>query len=246
LLHYQPKVNLQKGKIIGVEALIRWVHPHRGIVSPTQFIPIAEECGLIVSIGRWVLLEGCKQVRVWADAGLGVVPVAVNMSAGEFRDRDFLSAVRATLIATGVEPSNLELELTETVLMDDAKSATEKLRALKAIGVQLAIDDFGTGFSSFTYLQRFPVDALKIDQSFVQAITGDHTDETILSAMINIGNSLKERVIAEGVETRSQLKFLQHHECGEGQGYYFSRPVTPEQAGQFIEAHRRESMFHWA
>jgi diguanylate cyclase (GGDEF)-like protein/PAS domain S-box-containing protein len=242
LLLYQPKFNLQTGEITGVEALIRWVHPQRGMISPAQFVPIAEECGLILSIGRWVLLEACKQARAWSDAGLGIVPVAVNVSAAEFGDKDFLSGVRATLIATGVAPPNLELELTETVLMDDAESAVETLRALKSIGVQLAIDDFGTGFSSFTYLQRFPVDALKLDQSFVHEITENHTDATILSAMINIGNSLKQRVIAEGVETREQLKFLQRHECGQGQGYYFSRPVAAEQAGKLFEAGIQEGM----
>jgi len=167
----------------------------------------------------------------------------VNVSAAEFGDKDFLSGVRAALIATGVEPPNLELELTETVLMADAESAVYKLRALKAIGVQLAIDDFGTGFSSFTYLQRFPVDALKVDQSFVQEIGEDHTDATILSAMINLGNSLKQRVIAEGIETRAQLKFLQCHDCGQGQGYYFSRPVGAEHAAQLFGAGIREGIF---
>jgi len=242
LLLYQPKFNLQTGEITGVEALIRWVHPQRGMISPAQFVPLAEECGLILSIGRWVLLEACKQARAWSDAGLGIVPVAVNVSAAEFGDKDFLSGVRATLIATGVAPPNLELELTETVLMNDAESAVKTLRALKSIGVQLAIDDFGTGFSSFTYLQRFPVDALKLDQSFVHEITENHTDATILSAMINIGNSLKQRVIAEGVETREQLKFLQRHECGQGQGYYFSRPVAAEQAGKLFQAGIQEGM----
>jgi diguanylate cyclase (GGDEF)-like protein/PAS domain S-box-containing protein len=236
LLHYQPKFNLQTGEITGVEALIRWVNPQRGMISPAQFVPIAEECLLILPIGRWVLQEACKQARAWSDAGLGVVPVAVNVSAAEFADNDFLSGVRTALIATGVKPANLELELTETVLMHDPESAVEKLQALKAIGVQLAIDDFGTGYSSFTYLQRFPVDALKLDQSFVQEIREDRTDSTILSAMINLGNSLKRRVIAEGVETRAQLKFLQHHECGQGQGYYFSRPVVAEQVGKLLEA----------
>jgi diguanylate cyclase (GGDEF)-like protein/PAS domain S-box-containing protein len=236
LLHYQPKFDLQTGKITGMEALIRWIHPQRGLVTPAQFVPLAEECGLILSIGRWVLLEACTQARAWSDSDLGVVPVAVNVSAAEFGDKDFLSGVRAALIATGVEPANLELELTESVLMDDAESAVDKLRALKAIGVQLAIDDFGTGFSSFTYLRRFPVDTLKLDQSFVHEITEDQADATIISAMINIGNSLKRRVIAEGIETHAQLKFLQRHKCGEGQGYYFSRPVVAEHAGKLIEA----------
>jgi len=244
LLHYQPKFNLHNGEITGVEALIRWIHPERGMVSPAQFVPIAEECGLILSIGRWVLLEACKQARAWSDAGLGVVPVAVNVSAAQFEDKDFLSGVRAVLIATGVEPANLELELTESVLMRDPESTVRILGALKAMGVQLAIDDFGTGFSSFTYLQRFPVDALKLDQSFVQGISENNVDATILSAMINLGNSLKQRVIAEGVETRAQLNFLQHHDCGQGQGYYFSRPVVAERAGKLFKAGIQNAVFH--
>ena len=244
LLHYQPKFNLQTGQITGVEALIRWVHPQRGMVSPAQFVPIAEECGLILPIGRWVLLEACKQARAWSDSGLGIVPVAVNVSAAEFGDKDFLSGVRAVLIATGVEPPNLELELTESVLMQDAESAVGTLGALKAMGVQLAIDDFGTGYSSFTYLRRFPVDALKLHQSFVHEITTDPADATIVSAMINIGNSLKQRVIAEGVETRAQLKFLQRHGCDEGQGYYFSHPLAAEQTGKLLKAGIREGMVH--
>lgn len=242
LLHYQPKFNLQTGQITGVEALIRWVHPQRGMVPPAQFIPIAEECGLILQIGRWVLLEACKQARAWSDSGLGIVPVAVNVSAAEFGDKDFVSGVRAVLIATGVDPANLELELTESVLMQDAESTVRTLGALKTMGVTLAIDDFGTGYSSFTYLRRFPVDALKLDQSFVQEITEDPGDATIVSAMINIANNLNQRVIAEGVETRGQLKFLQSHGCGEGQGYYFSHPVVAEQARKLLEAGIREGV----
>jgi diguanylate cyclase (GGDEF)-like protein/PAS domain S-box-containing protein len=244
VLHYQPKLNLQTGQITGVEALIRWVHPQRGLVSPAQFIPIAEECGLILPIGRWVLLEACRQARAWSDSGLGIVPMAVNVSAVEFGGKDFLSGVRAVLIATGVEPANLELELTESVLMQDAESTVRTLGALKAMGVKLAIDDFGTGYSSFTYLRRFPVDALKLDQSFVQEITEDPGDATIVSAMINIGTSLNQRVIAEGVETREQFEFLQSHGCGEGQGYYFSHPVAAEQAGKLLENGIREGLVH--
>jgi len=242
LLHYQPKYNLRTKQITGMEALIRWAHPQRGIISPGQFVPIAEECGLILPMGRWVLLEACRQARAWIDAGLGVVPVAVNVSAYEFADKDFISRVRAVLIATGVDPANLELELTESVLMEDAESTVRTLGALKAMGVRLAIDDFGTGYSSFTYLRRFPVDALKLHQSFVQEITADPGDAKIVSAMINIGQSLKQRVIAEGVETLAQLNFLQHHGCNEGQGYYFSRPVVAEQAEKLIEAALREGV----
>ena len=243
LLHYQPKFNLKNGEITGVEALIRWRHPKRGMISPANFVPIAEECGLILPIGQWVLLEACRQAREWNNAGLGVVPVAVNVSATEFGAKDFLSGVRAALIATKVEPNNLELELTETVLMQDADIALVKMVALKAMGVRLAIDDFGTGYSSFTYLQRFPSDALKLDQSFVQQITSGTEDTTILSAMIDIGKSLKQRVIAEGVETRAQLDFLRLHECDEGQGYFFSRPVPAEQAAILLKARGRSTRF---
>jgi diguanylate cyclase (GGDEF)-like protein/PAS domain S-box-containing protein len=234
-LHYQPKINLQSGQTTGVEALIRWRHPERGLIPPGEFIPVAEGCGLIVPIGRWVLLEACRQARAWRDSGLPGVAVAVNVSAIEFLAKDFLSGVRAALIATGVEPRNLELELTETVLMRDAESTVDTLHALKAMGVQLAVDDFGTGYSSFSYLRRFPLDALKIDQSFVHEITGNPDDATIVSAMISIGKNLKQRVIAEGVETRKQLNFLQTQGCGEGQGYYFSRPAVAERFAKLLE-----------
>jgi diguanylate cyclase (GGDEF)-like protein/PAS domain S-box-containing protein len=245
LLHYQPKINLKTGLITGMEALIRWVHPKQGMLLPAAFVPIAEECGLISPIGQWVLLEACRQSRAWSEAGFGVMPVAVNVSAVEFQSKDFLSGVRAVLIATGMEPKNLELELTETVLMQDAESAVVTLRALKAMGVRLAIDDFGIGYSSFTYLRRFPVDTLKLDQSFVQEITADPQRITMVGAMINIGKSLNQRVIAEGVETRSQLDFLQRHGCGEGQGFYFSHPVMAEEAGSlFKDGLQQEILVH--
>jgi diguanylate cyclase (GGDEF)-like protein/PAS domain S-box-containing protein len=235
LLHYQPQINLKTGRITGMEALIRWQHPERGLLFPGDFVPIAEECGLILPLGQWVLLEACRQVRAWSDTSIGIVPVAVNVSGAEFLAKDFLSGVRAALIATGIEPRNLELELTESVLMQDAESAVVTLRALKAMGVGLAIDDFGTGYSSFTYLRRFPVDTLKIHQSFVQEISADVEGVTLISAMISIGKSLNQRVIAEGVETRSQLDFLKRHGCDEGQGYYFSHPIVAEQAGNLLE-----------
>jgi diguanylate cyclase (GGDEF)-like protein len=244
LLHYQPMFNLQTGQITGVEALIRWVHPQRGLLYPAQFVPIAEECGLILSIGQWVLLEACKQARAWRDIGLGVMPVSVNVSAAEFGAKDFLSGVRAVLIATGVEPQNLELELTESVLMHDAEAAVVTMVKLKAMGVQIAIDDFGTGYSSFTYLRRFPSDALKLHHSFVQEIAADPRDAAIVSAMINVGKNLKQRIIAEGVETHAQLDFLQRHECGEGQGYYFSRPVVAEQAADLFKSGMRDGVLH--
>ena len=241
-LHYQPKVNFQTGQCTGMEALLRWQHPERGLLSAATFVPIAEECGLIVAIGQWVLLEACRQARAWSDLGLKVLPVAVNVSAVEFRARDFLSGIRAVLIATGLDPQDLELELTEGVLMQDAESAVVTLLALKAMGVKLAVDDFGTGFSSFTYLRRFPVDTLKVDKSFIHEITEDSDGTTIVNAMINIGKSLKQRVVAEGVDTRSQLDFLQRHGCNEGQGYYFSHPVTAEEVEKMFNTEVQEGV----
>jgi diguanylate cyclase (GGDEF)-like protein/PAS domain S-box-containing protein len=243
-LHYQPKINLETGEIAGVEALLRWQHPKRGLISPVQFVPIAEESGLIVPIGQWVLLQACRQSRAWMDAGIPPVRIAVNVSAAEFMAKDFLSGVRATLISTGVDPHNLELELTETVLMRDAESAVRILHALKAIGVQLAVDDFGIGYSSFSYLQRFPLDALKIDRTFINEISAAGEGATILSAMIDIGLSLKHRVIAEGVETVEQLHFLKKKGCSEGQGYLFCHPIIAEKFAEFLKCGVRESAVH--
>jgi len=244
VLHYQPKIRLHTGQITGMEALVRWHHPREGLLLPSVFIPIAEECGLIVPIGQWVLLEACRQAREWSDLGLGTVPVAVNVSAAEFRAKDFLSGVRAVLISTGMEPGNLQLELTESVLMEDAESTVATLYALKIMGVQVAIDDFGTGFSSFTYLQRFPVDTLKVDRSFVREISTDPEAVNLVSAMINIGKSLKQRVVAEGVENRSQLNFLQRYGCDEGQGFYFSHPVVAAEAGSLFKTGLERTLVH--
>jgi diguanylate cyclase (GGDEF)-like protein/PAS domain S-box-containing protein len=242
LLHYQPKIDLQTGQVTGMETLLRWQHPERGMLLPADFMPIAEECGLILHIGQWVLIEACRQAREWSDSGIGVVPISVNVSAVEFQSKDFLSGVRAALIATGMEPQNLELELTETVLMQDAESAVVTLLALKAMGIRVAIDDFGTGYSSFTYLRRFPVNTLKVGQSFVQEITADPEGSTLVGAMISIGKSLKQRVIAVGVETASQLDFLQRHGCSEGQGSYFSHPLVADQASRLFKSGVREGM----
>jgi diguanylate cyclase (GGDEF)-like protein/PAS domain S-box-containing protein len=244
VLHYQPKLNLQTGQITGVEALIRWLHPQRGLLYPQQFVPLAEECGLILGIGQWVLVEVCKQARAWLDEGIGVVPVSVNVSAAEFGAKDFLSGVRTVLIATGVEPQNLELELTESVLMHDVEAAVATLGKLKAMGVQVAIDDFGVGYSSFTYLRRLLSDALKLHHSFVQEITADTRDAVIVSAMINMGRSLKRRIIAEGVETSAQLEFLRRHGCEEGQGYYFSRPVVAERIANLFKVSMLDGVVH--
>jgi len=234
-LHYQPKIDLRTGEITGAEALIRWTHPIRGPVSPVEFIPVAENCGLILPIGNWVLREACKQARTWVDAGLSLATMAVNISAMEFRDDNFLESVFAILRETGLDPRSLELELTESVLMEHAESAASVLQTLRARGVQVAVDDFGTGYSSLSYLRKFPIDALKIDQSFVRQITTAPDDTTIVTAVISMGRSLKLRVVAEGVETQEELVFLQAHQCDEAQGYYFSRPVLPEQFAKLLE-----------
>jgi len=228
-LYYQPKVDLASGVMIGSEALIRWQDPEHGLIYPNQFVPIAEESGLIVPIGNWVLREACRQVCAWQDSGLLAVPVSVNISAVEFRHKNFLEGVAQILKETGMLPSLLELELTESILMHDAKSSESVLESLKAMGMQLAIDDFGTGYSSLSYLKRFPINTLKIDQSFVQDIDLDPDDASIVSAMIAMGKSLKQRVIAEGVETPAQLAFLRTLHCDEGQGFLFGHPLPAEQ-----------------
>jgi len=234
VLHYQPKMNLETGAIIGVEALIRWHHSERGLVPPAQFIPVAEECGFIVPIGRWVLREACHQAKAWQDSGLRPVRISVNVSAVELRSSDFVAGVRDILTETGLDPRYLELELTETFLMQDSKSTVAVLRALKGMGVQLALDDFGTGYSSLSYLKRFPIDTLKIDRSFVRDLTTDADDASIVTAVIGMGKSLHIGVVAEGVETREQLAFLREQSCPEGQGYYFSRPVAAEEFTQLL------------
>jgi diguanylate cyclase (GGDEF)-like protein/PAS domain S-box-containing protein len=234
LLHYQTKIDLQTGEITGVEALIRWQHPERGLVDPLQFIPIAEDCGLMVAIGKWVLRESCRQARAWQDAGLPPIGMAVNVSSVELRDEGFLEAVRAILEDTRLEPRYLQLELTESVL-HHPKSTVPVLRNLKAMGVSLALDDFGTGYSSLSYLRQFPIDALKVDQSFVNEIKPDTDSAIIVSAVISMGKNLKQCVIAEGVETAEQLAFLQAQGCDEAQGYYFSRPVAAAQFAKLLE-----------
>jgi len=234
-VHYQPKVNLETGKITGAEALIRWTHPDRGPISPAQFIPVAEDSGLIVPIGNWVRREACKQARIWVDAGLPPVTIAVNVSAMEFRQETFLDDIFRILEETGVDPKLLELELTESVLMKRAESVASVLQELRTRGVRVAVDDFGTGYSSLSYLSKFPIDALKIDQSFVRQITTTPEDTTIVSAIIGMGRSMKLRVIAEGVETPQELAFLQDQQCHEAQGYLFSKPVPAQQFAVLLE-----------
>jgi len=231
-VHYQPKINLRTGEISGAEALIRWTHPTRGSVSPAQFIPVAEDCGLILPIGNWILREACKQARTWVDAGLRLGTMGVNISAIEFRNESFLEGVFAILKDTGLDPTSLELELTESVLMKHPESTASVLQALRAKGVQVAV---GTGYSSLSYLQKFSIDALKIDQSFVRRITTAPDETTIVTAVIGMARNLKLRVVAEGVETLKELEFLQAHQCDEAQGYYFGRPIVPEQFAKLLE-----------
>jgi diguanylate cyclase (GGDEF)-like protein len=234
VLHYQPKINLTTGAITGAEALIRWTHPTRGPISPADFIPVAEDCGLILPIGAWVLRQACAQARAWMDAGLPLTSMAVNVSAMEFRNKNFLNGLFAILAETGLDPSALELELTESVLMKQAAATATILQTLRKSGIQVAVDDFGTGYSSLSYLQKFPVDAVKIDQSFIRHISTAGADTTIVKAVIGMARGLKLRVIAEGVETLEELAFLRAYRCEEAQGYYFSRPVLPQKFAMLL------------
>ena len=243
-VHYQPKINLKTGEICGAEALLRWTHPTRGPISPADFIPIAEDCGLILSVGQWVLREACTQARAWLDAGLHLGKMAVNISSMEFRDDNFLDGVFATLQNSGLESNSLELEITETVLMKRAESAATILKTLRAKGVQIAVDDFGTGYSSLSYLRKFSIDALKIDQSFVRQLTTVPDETAIVTAVISLGRSLNLRVVAEGVETQAQLEFLRAQHCDEAQGYFFSRPVPAAQFAQLLKTVISETALH--
>jgi EAL domain-containing protein (putative c-di-GMP-specific phosphodiesterase class I) len=234
-LQYQPKVNLKSDGITGAEALLRWNPAGQGPVSPAKFIPVAEDSGLILPIGKWVLREACTQARAWIYAGMQPITVAVNISAMEFRSEQFLEGVFEILAETGLDPKLLELELTESVLMKRVEAAGSILGTLRGKGVRVAVDDFGTGYSSLSYLRKFPIDALKIDQSFVRQIT-THPDETsIVTAIISMGRSLGLRVIAEGVETEKELAFLETQQCEEAQGYYFSRPLPPGEFAKLLK-----------
>jgi diguanylate cyclase (GGDEF)-like protein/PAS domain S-box-containing protein len=233
-LVYQPQIEIETGKITGLEALIRWHHPELGLVLPGRFISIAENNGLIVPIGEWVLRTACAQARKWQDDGLGAVPVAVNVSAAQFRQEGFTGLIRRVLNETGLSPQCLELELTESLLLSNADVVFETLRDLKSLGLQLAIDDFGTGYSSLSYLKHLPVDKLKIDRSFIREIAVDSDDAAITTAIISMAKSLHLKVIAEGVETEAQMSFLRGHQCDEIQGYYFSKPVPADEAASIL------------
>jgi diguanylate cyclase (GGDEF)-like protein/PAS domain S-box-containing protein len=236
-LHYQPQIDMRDGRITGVEALIRWHHPTRGLVGPLEFIGFAEKRGLIAVIGRWVLEQACRQIKAWHDAGLAQVPVAVNLSAIEFRQRDLVPSIAAVLQTTGLAPRFLELELTESALMDQGSLIGEQLHALKTLGVRLAIDDFGTGYSSLAYLKRFPIDRLKIDRSFVRDTPADADDVAIVTAILQMARSLKLATVAEGVETAAQQALLRSLGCGDFQGFLVSRPLAPEAMAVFLRTH---------
>lgn len=240
VLHYQPQIDMVSGKIIAVEALLRWEHPDMGLIPPDRFIPVAEESGLIVPIGEWVLNTACRQNKAWQDAGMPHVRMAVNLSARQFRQHNLLAAVANALQDSGLDPhaDNLELEVTESIIMTDMEETVRTLNKLHEMGVRLSIDDFGMGYSSLSYLRRFPIKTLKIDQSFIRDITTDADDAAIAATIVTLGHSLKLRVIAEGVETAEQLALLREMKCDEIQGYYFSKPLPPAEMSVLLLGER--------
>jgi diguanylate cyclase (GGDEF)-like protein/PAS domain S-box-containing protein len=238
-LHYQPIMNLGSGTVCGVEALLRWLPRSVGSVLPNKFISVAEESGVIVPIGRWVLQKACKQLKDWQRKGLSIPELAVNISAVELRSGGFVAGVAAILAETGVDPKCLTLELTETFIMQDSRATTLVLNALKTLGVQLALDDFGTGYSSLSYVRRFPIDVLKVDRTFVSNLTSNADDASIVSAVINMGKSLRMRVVAEGVETREQVDFLTRNGCPQAQGNYFNQAMKAEDIARLLRPSSR-------
>ena len=239
-MHYQPKVNLRSGVITGTEALLRWQHPQLGLLLPSRFVPIAEDCGLLVEIGPWVLQEACSQAQRWRAAGLRCASMAVNVCAGEFRHPQFVAAVSAALQTSGLNAGDLQLEIRESALMGEVELSALILAQLSALGVQLAVDEFGSGYSSLSQLAQFPLSVLKIDRSFVQKLDSPGDDRVIVSALLAMGNSLKQRLVAEGIESREQLAFLLAQGCEEGQGYLFSPPLAARQMALLLARGRLE------
>jgi EAL domain-containing protein (putative c-di-GMP-specific phosphodiesterase class I) len=229
LVYYQPQVHLVSGRLIGLEALARWKDPERGLISPATFIPLAEETGLIVSIGEMVLRKACRQLKAWHEAGYPSLTMAVNLSAVQFRQPDLASQVGAILLDEGVDPGSLELELTETSIMQDAETALLTLTKLKSLGIHISIDDFGTGYSSLIYLRRFPIDTLKIDRAFTHDMATSEDAKAIVGAILAMAEALKLTVIAEGVETREQMAFLIRQKCYLAQGFAFSKPLPADE-----------------
>ncbi|MFO1321695.1 MAG: EAL domain-containing protein [Burkholderiales bacterium] len=229
LLHYQPKVSVLTGRILGAEALIRWHHPEQGIMGPGRFIPVAEEAGLIVDLGRWVVEQACRQLATWQAAGIPPLNLSVNVSAAQFQRNSILIALRDALKSSGANPKQLWLEVTESMLMSDVEAGIALLKAIRGLGVRLSIDDFGTGYSSLSYLRRLPLDELKIDRSFLQGVPAEKDSTAIVRAVIAMAHEMNLKVVAEGVESTAQLEYLRAHKCDEYQGYLCSRPVPPEQ-----------------
>jgi EAL domain-containing protein (putative c-di-GMP-specific phosphodiesterase class I) len=228
VLHYQPQIDFANQQIVGAEALVRWQHPKLGLLPPAEFIPMAEDTGLILPIGDWVLRTACNQAALWEHAGLGNLRVAVNVSARQFQQKNFLERVAQIVDETAISPSSLELEITESSIMPNAAQVVVLLSELKHMGVRIAIDDFGIGYSSLGYLKRLPIDRLKIDRTFVSDATSDPDDAAIVMAIITLAHSLRLKVMAEGVETEEQLRFLQLLKCDEGQGYLFGKPMPAD------------------
>jgi EAL domain-containing protein (putative c-di-GMP-specific phosphodiesterase class I) len=236
-LHYQAKVDFKTNAITGVEALLRWQNPNLGSVTPTQFIPVAEETGLIVSIGLWVMKTACEQNVAWQREGLPPVCMAVNLSLRQLTDDNLIDDIRTALNDSGMAPNLLELEITESMVMHNPARMISVLAKIKSLGVRLAIDDFGTGYSSLAQIKHFPIDTLKVDRSFIRNIPQDAEDKAITEAIIAMGKTLSLRVVAEGVETVEQMNFLKDHSCDEMQGYYFSKPIIPEQFADLLREH---------
>jgi EAL domain-containing protein (putative c-di-GMP-specific phosphodiesterase class I) len=238
-LHYQPRADLQSRELCGFEALLRWKHPEKGVISPVEFVPVLEDAGLIARVGEWVLRAVCGQIREWQKVGLTVRPVAVNLSARQLVSRDFGPVVERILREEAVDPRLIELEITESSLMSNTEDAARTLEYLSNLGVSISIDDFGTGYSSLSYLKRFPLDALKIDRSFVRDLTTDKEDATITRAVISMARSLGLKAIAEGVETEGQLAFLIENGCDQIQGYYYARPLPADECTEWlVQGHR--------
>ena len=246
-VYYQPQIELKSGHLIGMEALLRWQHPELGLLSPTKFIPVAEELGLIINIGKWVLETACQQNKAWQRAGLPPIRVSVNVSSRQFRPRNLLQIIKDSLIDSDLNPIYLELELTESLLMEesdeDENSILAVLKNLRSMGIQIAMDDFGTGYSSLSYLKRFPITTLKIDRAFVQDICTDDDDAAIITAIIAMAHSLRLSIVAEGVETLEQIAFLQDKQCEIIQGYYFSPPVSVDEMSKILEKEAKQPLY---
>lgn len=239
LLHYQPQICLQSGKILGMEALIRWNHPIRGLVLPIEFIPVAEDSGLIVEIGKWVIHEACRQTKIWQACGLPELRVSANISAVQFRNADLYTVVARALESSALDASYLELEITESVLMENDSRSRKTLERFHNLGIQLSLDDFGTGYSSLSYLKSFPMDTIKIDRSFIRDIHTDPDDTAIVRAIVGLGQALNLSVIAEGVETKEQERYLVDQGCRIAQGYLYSKPMGVIDVVRFIEKYKQ-------